>query len=1123
MFASLSRRGSRIGNPYICSSCLSGLLVPTTPRLAAPFSSTDHNGESDKKKPTKRPHPSSKSKTKKIDSKAQGLKEDNAVTGAKKGGSGVGEGADKGSGGDGVESKVTKTPKATDASKPTVTKTPKATDTTKPPVSKKKKKKKPTPPETKQEETPPTAEGTADPTTVANSKEDTSTPLALEQAEKPDTGDGDSPLVRIVKSTAPKVAKSKAPATKVKKKGGLKSARTEKRNANAAKIAGDGKTLKVVDGIIRRSVPFAENAAFAAQIQEFRTNYGETVIKKALFTALQGRGDVLSGNDQVEVLSKLREEFEALNSHKRNIAILELKKSMKSKLPPGKPPASVKGARTIKEAMQMSQEGFKLRRLVDEPAAEEVNKVRMVKSGGAEIPDTPARAKVLDALEAVRLKKTLSEHEIETISATELELVPVNQDELEVPSLSYGLERVLFNPGVYQLQDPRSRVFNFDPYLETIMPVNEFDFKLLKKFITSSKDSTLIATAAAEKKKYTGSTSSMTSTLAHFHYLLSQWRPINPGILSKNFPTPFQSFTALHRAPTAIFLRHKDGVYAIDADKQFDTANILSMLGQSMEKLLTLSTEEFEQYRKHSLNPPSEEVRSQGEAYHYTTMGDFLMRSQLDAHDPRIPGTGMFDLKTRAVVSIRMDTAEFEHGRGYEIRNLRGEWQSYEREYYDMIRSAFLKYSLQVRMGRMDGIFVAFHNTQRIFGFQYISLPEMDYALHGSDDVTTGNAEFKLSLSLMNRVLDRATKRFPEKSLRIFFETRPTVTEDATPYMYIFAQPIEEEEVEKIQSSNKDKVEAFEKDVLGLHSEETEKERAAEWERLQATVEARIENDGDGIGETDTEIMLEDKESEGDATDSAVADLESDVDELDETNVVVDGETQVDALEATESNNAVRDDVVEESFEVETVEPDESMAAEESVDIETQEEQASTADANGKEEEVFEEDATEEPEEPVSAETLEPELVENEDLVSEQQAEETAAKDAAEIDMMAASGPTNNEPILAMYLTIRNKVNGKTVPRPDDLSPSDDWKVEYALAEIPDRVKAHALLEASMRRRQKALTKRDEDEGQNSWNSQYLENIRKLSDEGRSYRKEVDEREKETPKRVLDGVEFGGK
>ena len=269
--------------------------------------------------------------------------------------------------------------------------------------------------------------------------------------------------------------------------------------------------------------------------------------------------------------------------------------------------------------------------------------------------------------------------------------------------------------------------------------------------------------AKAHGKRYMGSTSSMTAVLAHFHYLLSQWRSINTSMLSKAFPTPPQpNFTEMSRIPSAIFLRWKDGAYAIDADKQFDSANVLSMLGKSMEKLLTLSTDDFEKYRKSNPDQVTDEEQSAPETFHYSTMGDFLMRSQLDAHDPRLPGTGMFDLKTRAVISIRMDVTNYEHGVGYEIKSRQGEFESYEREYYDMIRAAFLKYSMQVRMGRMDGIFVAFHNVERIFGFQYISLSEMDSAIHGQWDTTAGDQEFRLSLDLLNKILDKATKKFPE-------------------------------------------------------------------------------------------------------------------------------------------------------------------------------------------------------------------------------------------------------------------------------------------------------------------------------------------------------------------------
>ncbi|RHZ51871.1 Pet127 family protein [Aspergillus thermomutatus] len=399
----------------------------------------------------------------------------------------------------------------------------------------------------------------------------------------------------------------------------------------------------------------------------------------------------------------------------------------------------------------------------------------------------------------------------------ELSVTPLKIQTPSVPRLSFGLDRVLFNPGVYHLRDPRSRVFNFDPYLGSIMPVTEFDFDALKEYITSSRDETLRGIAAKEKKKYVGSSSSMTSVLSHFHYLLSSWRPIDARTLSQGFPDKLRTFTRLLRAPAAMFLRYQDGAYAIDADKEFESANILMNLGKSLEKLLTLPKEDFERYRRTSTNKISpEEEQAIPEAYHYSTMGDFVMRSQLDAYDPRLPGTGMFDLKTRAVVSIRMDVRNFEHGLGYEIRNRFGSYESYEREYFDMIRAAFLKYSLQVRIGRMDGIFVAFHNIERIFGFQYVSLPEMDQSLHGQSDTALGDAEFQLSIALWNKILDKATAKFPKKSLRFHFETRDA----QTPFMYIFAEPVTDDEIHAIQTKNEEKIEAYQRRILNLPSKE---------------------------------------------------------------------------------------------------------------------------------------------------------------------------------------------------------------------------------------------------------------------------------------------------------------
>lgn len=384
--------------------------------------------------------------------------------------------------------------------------------------------------------------------------------------------------------------------------------------------------------------------------------------------------------------------------------------------------------------------------------------------------------------DAIGLRRKRGEQlPIQILNTEDLKFEAVEVDIPPVPKLAYELDRVLFNPGVYRLQDPRSRIYNFDPYLEKIMPVNEFDFDALSEYKTSSKDQELLDLTRRLGTKFTGSTSSMSSILQHFHYLLSNFRELNHDMLSRGFPEPSKKFSNITLGPSAVFLRYKDGVYAIDADKTHDGPNVMSWLGHSLEKLLTTHRSEFETYRRSSPEEaPKEDNASR--CYHYSKQGNVLMRSQLDAQDPRLPGTGVFDLKTRAVVSIRMNHKEYEKGQGYQLRYDQGEWESYEREFYDMTRATMLKYSLQVRMGRMDGIFLAFHNIERIFGFQYLSLGDLDRVLHGQDDTTLGDHEFKLSIGLLDDLLSRAIKQFPEtvSEVRQVFVARLTILVHST-------------------------------------------------------------------------------------------------------------------------------------------------------------------------------------------------------------------------------------------------------------------------------------------------------------------------------------------------------
>ncbi|KAI0167419.1 mitochondrial protein Pet127-domain-containing protein [Pestalotiopsis sp. NC0098] len=747
---------------------------------------------------------------------------------------------------------------------------------------------------------------------------------------------------------------------------------------------------------------------------------------------------------------------------------------------------------------------------------------------------------------------------ISVLNADELHLVPIDKPQPPVPCLSYGLERALFNPGVYNLQDPRSKVFNFDPYLANIMPIKEFDFDALKAYITSSKDEALIGVAREHGKKYTGSTSSMTAALSHFHYLLSSWREINSGMMSQEFELPSKNFTNLLRSPAATFLHYKDGVYAIDADKEFDSANVLSMLGKSMEKLLTLPREEYERYRRENSHQISEEERNADEAYHYTGLGDFMMRSQLDAYDPRVPGTGMFDLKTRAVVSIRMDVKGFTQGLGYELRHRQGNWESYEREYHDMIRAAFLKYSLQVRMGRMDGIFVAFHNTQRIFGFQYIPIDEMDLSLHGTTDTTLGDKEFKLSLSLFNKLLDRATEKFPKQSLRLFVETRTSAN---TPFMYAFMKPVTPEEIETVQNTNKASAELVERQLLGLTDSMLEEAEAATEGDTAETLEEQRENE------------LEEEEEEDD----------DDVVSWDEIQVMVEDAMEDDELGIGAVRQAI-EDALEESGLLDVQSPEESRAyvnallsavtgdsqeaateGIDQVDEETQSSSESDASKDAESKDSTGESASpnmstlsnailrmtrqidekgsleeEEPDAAVSSKLKNFEQILSK-IISEsreddQGAEVKAGEDAAgvaseSVDKIAAERaadeasaevaatepadledePKEQGPLLGMVLTVRNKVNGKYVTRPENLTKDDVWDIEYNIEELPDE-RAARLFEQCKKRRKKAYRP----EGRTRmWHTMFDGALPKYTEEGRAFRDRENEMAKNRPVHIM--------
>jgi hypothetical protein len=143
--------------------------------------------------------------------------------------------------------------------------------------------------------------------------------------------------------------------------------------------------------------------------------------------------------------------------------------------------------------------------------------------------------------------------------------------------------------------------------------------------------------------------------------------------------------------------------------------------------------------------------------YHYSVADSFLLRAQIDCKD-EVAGN-VFDVKTRAVAAIRYDLRNYLSNSHRVLHRLTGLRDSYEREFYDMVRSVFLKYALQLRIGRMSGAFVAYHNTARMLGFEFVPLEEIEAYVFGSKTWT--DQAFSCCMRLLGHVFDEITAAMP--------------------------------------------------------------------------------------------------------------------------------------------------------------------------------------------------------------------------------------------------------------------------------------------------------------------------------------------------------------------------
>jgi hypothetical protein len=285
--------------------------------------------------------------------------------------------------------------------------------------------------------------------------------------------------------------------------------------------------------------------------------------------------------------------------------------------------------------------------------------------------------------------------------------------------------------------------------------------------------------------------------------------------------------------------------------------------------------------------------------------------------------------------------------------------------------------------------------------------------------------------------------------------------------MYIFAEPVTEEQADEIQNTGNDAQREFARNVVGIGKDNPDVQAA--WQDIQGEVDEQVGEDG----ETRPAIDIEETGSEQQAV----------------------------AINATENANEEAE-VSDRPTQDVTSEVDEQVG-EDGVARPT-----TTSEATGSMQQDAAIDATEdtskEAEAPVSLTTI------SEETSSEQQdaavdATENTSEGSEAPEFMAkdlTSNTKSNGPLMGWTLTVRSKVNGGYVDRPVKHSKDDDWKIEYHIQEIPPESRWRLYNALKERRRGLiGMEEREVDKGL----QHYRDQIQRFSNRGREWRKKQDE------------------
>lgn len=76
-----------------------------------------------------------------------------------------------------------------------------------------------------------------------------------------------------------------------------------------------------------------------------------------------------------------------------------------------------------------------------------------------------------------------------------------------------------------------------------------------------------------------------------------------------------------------------------------------------------------------------------------------------------------------------------------------------------------MKYGFQLKIGRMDGAFIAYHNTKEIFGFEYVKTSEIMQRIFGSE--LASDAIFMICSRILTEILDKIIADLKQKGFKM--------------------------------------------------------------------------------------------------------------------------------------------------------------------------------------------------------------------------------------------------------------------------------------------------------------------------------------------------------------------